>query len=146
MGSFYDLVVDPLSSHFDHLSQGDGRSAHRTHVPKHYGIPGRHNGRRATKRSLAHPPPFRGSCVLHMPPGDTETKKKKRRPSVPDFQSKRLARCELACQRRLEAYRRRLAISRIHKFVDPATDDPIGQDFEITNLFGHQIDFSWFDP
>ena len=140
VGSFYDLVVDPLSSHFENLSLNDSRSAHRTHVPRHHGIPGRHNGRRATKRSRARPPPFRGSCVRRTITADPEAKKKKKsKPSVPDFPPKRLARCELA-------YQRRLAISRIHKFVDPDNDDPIGQDLTITNLFGNQIDFSWFDP
>ena len=58
VGSFYDLVIDPLSSQFDHPSQGDIRRAHRTHVPRHHGIPGRHNGRRAAKRSRARTPLF----------------------------------------------------------------------------------------
>jgi len=65
--------------------------------------------------------------------------KKKRTGYIPDFPPKRLARCELA-------YRRRLARSLVHHFVNPAVDDPIGQDFEITNIFGPQIDFSGYNP
>jgi len=33
-----------------------------------------------------------------------------------------------------------------HHFVDPGVDDPIWQDFEITSIFGIQIDFSWYNP
>ena len=101
VGSFYDVEIDPLSSQFDHPSQGDGRSAHRTQVPRYHGIPGRHNGRRATKRSRARSPPFRGGCVRHTPPVDKKPKKKKGKHGVSDFPPKRLARYELACRRRL---------------------------------------------
>ena len=141
VGSFYDLVIGPLASQFAHPSQGDSRSAHRTHVPRYHGVPGRHNGRRATKRSRARPPPFRCSCVRRTPSIDRKTKKmkKKRTGLIPDFPPKRFSRCKLA-------YRRRLARSLVHHFVDSAFDDPIGQDFEITNIFGPQIGFSGYNP
>ena len=93
VGSFYDLVIDPLSSQFAKPSQGDCRSAHRTPIPRHHGVPGRHNGRRATKRSRARPPPFRGSCVRRIPPIDRKTKQIKKKRKIPDFPPKRLARC-----------------------------------------------------
>ena len=139
VGSFYDLVIDPLSSQFAMPSQGDCRSAHRTHIPRHHGVPGRHNGRRATKRSRARPPPFRGSCVRRIPPIDRKTKQIKKKRKIPDFPPKRLARCEMAC-------RRRLARSLVHHFINPAVDNPFGQDFETTNIFGPQIDFCGYNP
>ena len=49
VNALYCLVIDPLCVYFNHPSQPDGRSVHRTHIPRH-GIPGRHNGRRACKR------------------------------------------------------------------------------------------------
>ena len=137
MSSFYDLVIDPLSSQFNLPSQGDDRSSHRTQVPRHHGIPGRYNDRRANKRSRAHLPPFRGSCVRCTPSVDKKPKKKKTKPGAPGkyMPPKRLARYKLAC-------RRGLAKSLVHHFVDPANDDHIGQDFDITSIFGYQIDFS----
>ena len=151
----YEFFVDPLSRLMAD-SPIDVRNHHRTHGV--FGIPGRHNGRRAGKRGRARPPPFRRSCH------------RKHRPSVLDvpvdappkepgeLPPRRLARqlipygslvvCVLfAYSRRFQnEMRRRKKLRDLHYFLDPDKDNPISPIDGLTHVFLPQIDFSWWQP
>jgi len=69
---FYNFIVDPLSAYFSETDFGNHNNSNNT--GKHgnssddipCSIPGRHNGRKARKKSRARPPPFRHSCVRRI--------------------------------------------------------------------------------
>ena len=106
----FNLLVDPLSRLMSNCScHGDNRTAHRTAVSRYdkFGIPGRHNSRRASKRGRARPPPFRRSCHQKHRPSIHDVPVEEPRKAPPEFLPRRLARQELGLARRLRRYMRR---------------------------------------
>ena len=105
VNALYCLVLDPLCVYFNHPSQPDDRNAHRSYIPRHHGIPGRHNGRRARKKGRIRLPPFRascvrnGSCVRATTSVEDMQQNKKTRRSETFTSPRRLARAALASSR-----------------------------------------------
>ena len=64
---FYDIVVDPISNSFESCRHNNNIIFWNlsTDIPG-LGIPGRHNGKKARKKSRARPPPLWRNCVWRI--------------------------------------------------------------------------------
>ena len=145
---FYNLRVDSLSRLMSDCSRhGDDRTAYRTAVPRYdkFGIPGRHNGRRAGKRGRARPPSFRNSCHRKHRPNIHDVPVEEPPKAPPEFPPRRLARHKLGLARWKLTDRHRLQkLRNLHYFLDPDKDNPISSTDEPIQFFLPQIDFSWW--
>ena len=64
---FYSFIVEPVGRISGwRIIHSCTEPHHRSHIPRGSGIPGRHNNRRASKRSRARRPPYRPSCIRQI--------------------------------------------------------------------------------